>query len=162
MIDKRKVAERFLECHMKMSISEIAHKHGVAPVTVRNWEKRETPSWKTLKYLCDSQGISWDWLLDEVGVPHHPAKRVKKTVVKKPTFSTKNINHRFLSLFKGMKYSDIAAELGVTSSMVSEWKHRKSQVSWKKLDYVVQRYNVRWDWLIDGIEPKYRESENPD
>ncbi len=161
MIDRRKVGDRFFECHMNLSLSEIAKKYRVTPVTILNWKKRDTPSWKALKYLCDSHGVSWDWLLDGVGVPYHPAKREKKTINKRPKFSKKNINHRFLSMFKGMKYNDIATELDVTPSVVSEWKQRKSQVPWKRLEYAVEKFNVRWDWLIDGIEPKYRDSDDP-
>ncbi len=69
------------------------------------------------------------------------------------------MNHRFLKLFKGMKYFEIAAELGVTSSTISEWRLKKCQVPWKRLEYAIEKFNVRWDWLIDGIEPKYRDSE---
>ncbi len=142
-----------------MSSQEIALRYGVFHEAVLNWMKRETPPWRTLKYLCDSEGVSWDWLLEGIGPIYHPGKKKKKHRDKKPNFSTIRINHRFLTLFSGLKYTEIAAELGVTSSSVSEWKRNKRRVSWKRLEYAVDKFNVRWDWLIDGIEPKYRDSE---
>lgn len=54
---------------------------------------------------------------------------------------------------------DIAAELGVTSSTVSEWKRTKSKVPGDKLEYAVNKFDVRWDWLIDGVGLKYREQQ---
>ncbi len=159
MIDKREVAHRFFLCNPNFSPKEIAKKYGVAYEAVLNWMKRETPPWKTLKYLCDSDGVSWDWLLEGVGAMYNPAKKKKKHRMKKPDFSTIRMNHRFLTLFTGLKACDIAAELGVTSSSVSEWRLNKRRVSWKRLEYAVDKFNVRWDWLIDGLEPKYRDSE---
>ncbi len=159
MPDKREVADRFFSCHTDLSTHEIAKMYGVVPEAVLNWEKRVAPPWKTLKYFCDSQGISWDWILDGVGSIYHPAKTKRKPRTKKPEFSTYLINRRFFTLVKGKKNSDIAAEFDVFPSTISEWKHRKNRVPWKKLQQAVQKYNVRWDWLLDGIEPKYRDSE---
>ncbi|MCD7897335.1 MAG: helix-turn-helix transcriptional regulator [Planctomycetaceae bacterium] len=162
MIDKFDVAYRFFSCHLNLNQKDIAKKYGVVPGAVSNWGKRDALPWRTLKNLCDSQGISWDWLLEGYGDKIHPGKKPKKPRYKKPSFPTYRMNQRFLKLFAEMKYCEIAAELGVTSSTVSEWRTNKSRVPWKRLEYAVERFNVRWDWLIDGIEPKYRESENQD
>ncbi|MCD7897334.1 MAG: helix-turn-helix domain-containing protein [Planctomycetaceae bacterium] len=75
MPDKKDVAKRFFLFHANLTTSEIAKRYGVLPEAVLNWEKRVAPPWKTLKYFCDSEGISWDWLLDGVGSMYHPAKR---------------------------------------------------------------------------------------
>ncbi|MCC8108707.1 MAG: helix-turn-helix domain-containing protein, partial [Planctomycetes bacterium] len=150
MIDKIDVAKRFLDFHSNMTYIEIAKKYGVSLVTALNWGSWGTPSWKALKYFCDCDGISWDWLLDGKGPMIHPAKTGKKPRVKRPEFSTYRLNNRFLKLFQGMKYRDIAAELDVTSSVVSEWRHGKSQVPWKRLAHAVPQVNVRWAWLIAG------------
>ncbi len=160
MIVKRDVAKRFFECHSDMTTKEIAKKYGVVPEAVLNWAKRETPPWRTLKYLCDSEGISWDWLLEGVGTPYHPTKKKRKLRVKKPEFSTYRMNRRFFTLFRGKKTFEIAEELGVLSSTVSQWRHLINRVSWNRLQCAVDKFNVRWDWLIDGIEPKYRDSED--
>ncbi len=161
MLDKHNIASRFFECHIHMSFKNIAKKYGVFPTAVSAWRKGESPPWRTLKNLCDSQGVSWDWLLDGVGEKFHPAKKPKKLRYKKPDFPTFRMNQRFLKLFTGMKYCEIAAELGVSSGTISEWKLNRRPVSWKRLEYAVEKFNVRWDWLIDGIEPKYRDSEDP-
>ncbi len=159
MIDKNDVAKRFLDLHSDLTYAEIAKEYSVSLVTALNWGRSSTPSWKALKYFCDCHGISWDWLLEGQGPMVHPAKKKKRPRVKRPDFSTYRMNHRFLKLFKGMKIGEIAAELGITGSVVSEWRHGKSQVPWKRLEYAVDKFNVRWDWLIDGVEPKYRDSE---
>ncbi|MCC8108697.1 MAG: transcriptional regulator [Planctomycetes bacterium] len=157
MIDKRDVADRFFSCHATMNTKEIAKKYGVVPEAVLNWAKRETPPWKTLKYFCDCEGVSWDWLLEGIGTTYHPAKKKRKPRNKKPEFSTFRINRRFFTLFRGKTTGEIAEELGVIPNTVIQWKNFHNRVSWNKLQIVIEKYNVRWDWLIDGIEPKYRD-----
>ena len=94
----------------------------------------------------------WGW-----GGIKASTKNAKVPASTKPVFSKARIARRFLSLFADMKYIHIAAELGVTSSTVSEWKKHKSTVPWEKLDYAVGKFGLRWDWLLDGLEPKHRE-----
>lgn len=111
--------------------------------------------WSKLKYLSDSQAVSWDWILDGAE-PKDSVKEAKTPKTASPKFSKAGINRRFLSLFPEMTLTQIAAVLGVRPGTVSEWKRNKSQVPWERLEYAVVALDVRWDWLIDGLEPKLR------
>ncbi len=162
MLDKSLITSRFFSCHEGLSRTDIGKIYGVKRVTVVGWAKRNKLSWSKLKYFVDSQAISWDWILEGVGEKTHPAKKPINRRSKSPKFKTDEINSRFLSLFDGLKQTEIAAKLGVTSAAVSEWKYNLDKVPWEKLAYAVDKFSVRWDWLIDGSEPKYRDSDNED
>ena len=133
----------------------LARLFGIRQSAVTEWARKGTVPWNKLKYLSDSQAVSWDWIL-EGREPKSSTKAVKIPGTTKPKFSRAGINKRFLSLFSDMNQTEIAAYQNVTSSTVSEWKKNKSQVSWERLEYAVVTFGVRWDWLIDGLEPRYR------
>lgn len=156
MLNKMAIGERFFSCYPDLSRSDIGKIYGVCSNTVTGWRIKGTLSWTKLKYFSDSLAVSWDWILEGVG-EKDSAKEARAPKTTRPKFPRAGINRRFLSLFPGMKYIDVAAEMGVTSSTVSEWKKNKSQVPWEKLEYAVNKFGVRWDWLIDGLEPKHRE-----
>ena len=156
MIDKKAISERFFLCYQQMSRAAVGRVFGVQRTTVTEWATRGSVPWSRVKYLSDSQAISWDWLIEGIE-PRKSMKKAKIPVSSNPEFAVNDLNLRFLSLFTDMKYNQIAMILGVTSGPVSEWKLGKSQVPWEKLAYAVHEFNVRWDWLIDGLEPKCRD-----
>lgn len=155
MLDKMAIGERFFSCYPGMSRAEVGKIHGDSRTFVTRWATKGILPWSRLKYLSDSKAISWDWLLEGIE-PKNSDKEVKVPRSKKPKFPTAAINHRFLSLFDGMDQTEIANTLGVSSPMVSEWKHNKKRVGWERLEDAVHTFGVRWDWLIDGLEPKER------
>lgn len=58
---------RFFSCFPEMNQREIAEHIKVRPPTVSQWQSGEKPvSWNKLRFLVDSQGVSWDWLLDGI------------------------------------------------------------------------------------------------
>ena len=122
---------------------------------VTGWANKGTVPWSKLKYLSDSQAVRWDWLLEGV----EPKESLKIATVpdsRSPEFDNEEITKRFLSLFEHMKQKQIAALLKVATSTVSNWKRNKKKVGWERLADAVDTFGVRWDWLIDGLEPKYR------
>ncbi len=109
-----------------------------------------------LKYLSDTQTISWDWLIDEFG-SKFSSKQPTVFDVDHSEFNDAEINERFLSLFNGMTHSDIARALEITPQAVYAWAKAVRRVSWHHLDFAVTHFNVRWDWLLDGLDPKFRD-----
>lgn len=158
MLERMIITRRFFSCYAEKSRSELARLFKINQSAINIWADKIGVPWTRLKYLSDSQAISWDWIIDGIE-PKNSKKHVKVLKYTKPKFHRAGINRRFLSLFPGMKQIEIAAELGVTSSTVSEWKKNKSQVPWEKLGYSVNNFDVSWNWLIDGLEPKYRERQ---
>lgn len=136
----------------------MARLFGIRQSAVTEWANKGTVPWNKRKYLSDSQAVSWDWMLEGFG-EKESTKEAETPRSTKPRFAKAGINRRFLSLFPGMKQIEIAALLEVTSSTVSEWKKNKSKVPWEKLEHAAAGFGVRWDWLIDGLEPKYREKQ---
>ncbi len=155
MIDGKAVCERFFQCYEGFTLVGLADLFGVKHPSVIEWRTRGRVPWERLKYLSDSQAISWDWLI--LGItPVSSRKKAKKPKSTKPQFDRARINRRFLSLFETSSQTDTAKILSVTPNAVHEWTRVKSRVPWKRLDFAVNHFNVRWDWLLDGIEPKYR------
>ncbi|MCC8109847.1 MAG: helix-turn-helix domain containing protein [Planctomycetes bacterium] len=157
MLDKTTITRRFFSCHAGMSRSQVGKIYGVKKTTVVSWAKRNTLSWWKLKIFCDGQAINWDWILEGVGDKHSQVKRPKQSKTKRPRFDTAGINSRFLSLYEGKRQFTIAEELGVAPNTISAWNTNLSKVPWEKMEYAVDKFGVRWDWLIDGLEPKYRD-----
>ncbi len=46
--------------------------------------------------------------------------------------------------------------LGVTPKLIDHWKSGRAPIPWKKLKALVHEQNLRWDWLIEGKEPKHQ------
>lgn len=155
MFDKKALGIRFFSCYPGKSRRELAILFGVGKSAVIEWANKGTVPWSKLKFLSDSQAINWDWILEGL-----EPKESRKTAVTpdstNPNFDRAGINQRFLSLFPEMTLTQIASVLNVTSGAVSGWNRNFSQVSWKRLCHAVDSFAVRWDWLIDGLEPKYR------
>lgn len=128
---------------------------GVHHSTVFRWLRDGAIPWRKLKYLSDTKAISWDWLIDGLE-PKSSFKSPIDLECKETDFNDAEINERFLSLFAGMTQSEIARALEITPQAVHEWAKAVRRVSWSHLAFAVTHFNVRWDWLIDGVEPKYR------
>ena len=71
-------------------------------------------------------------------------------------FNTKEINTRFLSCFPGKKRYELATLFGVSRSFVSQWVIGAKQVPWDTLKQLVDAEQISWNWLLEGIEPKFR------
>ncbi len=56
-----------------------------------------------------------------------------------------------------MTQIEIARAFEITPQAVHEWVRAVRGISWKYLDFAVTHFNVRWDWLLDGLEPKHRD-----
>ena len=158
MIDKRAISIRFFSCYHDKSRRELAQLLGVKKPTVTEWATDGRVPWNKLKYLSDSQAVSWDWLIDGVE-PKSSTKTPFVPSTTKPKFDKNGINRRFRSLFEELTQTQIAKLLDITPSAVNEWDAGTHQVPWKRLDYAASEFGVRWDWLIDGLEPKQREQQ---
>lgn len=157
MLDKKAIGERFFSCYPGLSRAEVGKIYGDSREFVTHWATKGTLPWSRLKYLSDSMAISWDWLLEGIE-PKNSDKQAKVPRSKKPKFPRAAINRRFLELFGDLNQTEIANTLGVSSTTVSDWKHNKRRVGWERLEDAVTTFGVRWDWLLDGIEPQYRKN----
>lgn len=158
MLDKKAISSRFFSCYPGKSRRDLAILFCVGKSAIIEWATKGTVPWSKLKFLSDSQAISWDWILEGL----EPKESPKAAVIPdstSPSFDRAGINQRFLSLFPKMTLTQIAAVLNVTSGAVSGWNRNFSQVSWERLCNAVDSFAVRWDWLIDGLEPKYRDQQ---
>lgn len=66
MIDKQAICGRFFSCYGDYSRRGLAKILGVRQPTVTEWSSGGRVPWNKLKYLSDSQGVSWDWLIDGI------------------------------------------------------------------------------------------------
>ena len=48
--------------------------------------------------------------------------------------------------------------MSVKSSTVSQWKIGKRQVPWERMRALVNAKMIRWDWLLEGIDEKFRQT----
>lgn len=158
MVDRRAASNRFLSCYAGMRRKDLAALLQVHHVVITRWAKGANVPWNKLKFLSDSQGISWDWLLAGTE-PMHSGKVPVNPESSHPPFDIPEINRRFVSLFTGMTQADIAQALEISLPTVNQWCHGVCRVPWKQLDFAVTHFGVRWDWLIDGIEPKHMEDK---
>lgn len=153
MLDRAGITKRFLSCYPDRTPVELAKTFGVTPPTVFQWLAgvRHAP-WNRVKELADTQGISWDWLIEG----REPKQSGRKPRRKPRPFDWHNINQRFLSLFPGLSQKDLGKLVGVSQVSVNRWHNDKSNVPWEKLKYAADAKNVTWEWLIEGRDPKFR------
>ncbi len=158
-IDKIAVGERFFSCYPKMTSHEAARFFKVSQSTVVMWKTQGLVPWRELKFLSDSQGISWDWLLEEFGEKYNgkPPKAIRN---RHPKFPITAINNRFFTLYKGHTHAEIAQELEISISRIYSWQKHEELIPWRWLKYAVDTFGVRWDWLIDGLSPIYRNDDD--
>lgn len=157
MLDRVDISRRFFRHYSAESLSSLGRKFGVSKPTVAQWAAKGVP-WDKLKYFSDSQAVSWDWIIDG-REPQASAKVAKVPRSKNPRFAIAKINRRFLSLYPDMTQTEIAAILKAAVSTVNDWKRNKSTVPWHRLADAVDVFELRWDWLIDGVGPQYREQK---
>ncbi len=155
MINKQDICGRFFSCYGEYSRRGLAKLLGVSQPTVTEWSSGGRVPWNKLKYLSDSQGVSWDWLIDGME-PKLGRKKPRTPESTRPEFDAAPINERFFSLFQSMSQSTIARTFDIAPASVHEWSSDKSRVPWNRLAYAVRHFGVRWDWLLDGVDPKYR------
>lgn len=156
MFDWREINKRFLSFFQGQTQYEIAEHHGVSQPTVNEWVNgiQQIP-WKRLKELVDIHQISWDWLLEGQG-PKERRATTNPMEMGTGVFDTPGINQRFLAFFCNMTQKEMAAYFEVTQPAVSGWKNFDRQIPWEKLKMVADIKSVSWEWLLEGIEPKFR------
>lgn len=71
-------------------------------------------------------------------------------------FDFKAVNARFFSCFPDMNQQELAKHLKVKQPTVSQWQTGLKPASWNKLRFLVDSQDISWDWLLDGIKPKFR------
>jgi len=148
MLDNIMIYCRYESCFNANSSGDLARILGIARQTTNDWKngKSKVPWWR-LKELVDSQGISWDWLLNGTGEKLRNMPRGEKN----RRFTTKDINLRFLSLLPpGLTQAELAKLCKVSQVTVHKWIQGTEQVSWKKLEEAVSR-GATWNWLLEGL-----------
>lgn len=68
----------------------------------------------------------------------------------------REINVRFFECFPTETPYALAKKFGVHPSVAYRWRDGEIPVPWHCLKRVVDEQPIRWDWLIDGTEPKQR------
>ena len=53
-------------------------------------------------------------------------------------------------------YLELAALLGVVRQTTHNWKVGRDPIPWERLKVAIDEQDIRWDWLIEGREPKRR------
>ena len=155
MLDKSEINTQFFACLPGLNQKEIAHTLRVTPQTVNEWAtgSKQVP-WEKLKWLSDTKDIRWDWLLEGIGPKERPATLDREPCTNH-TFELTAINMRFLEFYQHLSQVELARELNVTPGAVNAWKMFRRRV-WKKLAYLHDSKHVSWEWIIEGIEPKYQ------
>lgn len=72
------------------------------------------------------------------------------------------IADRFFSLYPERQQSEIAKQFQVKQVSVSRWKNHIEKVPMRVLEQVIDSEGVTWDWLFEGVEPKYRRNLRED
>ena len=155
------ISKRFFSCFSQLSRSELAEIIGVRRSTVTMFASKGSVPSSKLKFLSDTQAVSWDWIIEGLE-PKRSPKMPKTLRSTTPKFNRTAINKRYLSLFPKMTLTQIAEIVGVTPNVVSGWKLNKRMVPWERLQSAVDVFGIRWDWVIDGIQPKHRERSQCD
>lgn len=155
MIDRMAISKRFFACYPGVSRSKMAELFDVKAPGVTIWASKGRVPWINLKYLSDTQAVSWDWIIEGIE-PKSSIKEPKAYKTTKLKFNRAKINQRFFSLYGDTKQTRIAAMIGVTPATVHDWSVNRRQIPWQRLADAVDAFGLRWDWLIDGLEPQYR------
>ena len=64
---------------------------------------------------------------------------------------------RFFSLHADKQQSEIAEQFQVKQVSISRWKNHIEKVPMRVLEQTVDADGITWDWLFEGLEPKYRQ-----
>ena len=147
MLDREGIYTRFADCHDAVRSAQLAKIYGVTRQTANSWKHGTNPiPWEYLKSLVDTQGLSWDWLI-EGKEPKHCRRREDNA---SQPLDRHGINQRFLSLFSGISQGKLAKEFGINQTTVFKWEHDMSQVPWERLKYAVDNKGATWEWLLEG------------
>ena len=68
------------------------------------------------------------------------------------------IADRFFSIYSEKKQSEIVKLFKTTQPSLSHWKTYKEKIPIRVLEQIVDTEDLNWDWLLEGREPKHRES----
>ena len=68
----------------------------------------------------------------------------------------KQVYERFADCYSASKPADLVKALNLKSSTISNWKTGKKRIPWTRLKNAVDEFNVNWDWLLEGKQPKMR------
>lgn len=71
-------------------------------------------------------------------------------------FDRQGIFVRFAEWYAAGTIAELARMVGVHHSTVFQWRSGKNPIPWIRLKIVADEYDVTWDWLIEGVEPKHR------
>lgn len=147
MFDRIGIYQRFASCYGAQTPSELARILGVTQQSASQWflGQRQVP-WKRLKEAVDTQGLSWEWMLEG----EDPKQSTRGKRKKGKDFDRHAINQRFLSLFPGLSNAKLGKRFGVSSTTVFRWHNDVCQVPWDKLKYTVDNLDVTWEWLLEG------------
>jgi transcriptional regulator with XRE-family HTH domain len=55
----------------------------------------------------------------------------------------------------------LAGILGLNRKTVYQWESGTRPVPWKRMKRVIDEHGIRWDWLLEGREPKARPNHDP-
>ncbi len=51
----------------------------------------------------------------------------------------------------------LADMYGLSEKATQQWSVGKRPIPWKYLKALVDEQDLKWDWLIDGVDPKYHQ-----
>lgn len=71
------------------------------------------------------------------------------------------IYERYFACFSLNRPIDLAKMLKLNPTTIYQWKSGKCSVPRKRLKKLVDAEGLSWDWLLEGIEPKYRPNPSP-
>ena len=147
MFDWKSIYERFAECHGASTPVQLAKKLNIHHSSVFQWRSGTKPiPWHRMRSIVIRNHISWDWLLEGTNSIKHRGDSLTDD------FDWVGISRRFLSLFPDKRQTAIANQLGVAQETVSKWCRGEKHVPWERLKEATVTFNIRWDWLIDGID----------
>ncbi|MCD8244788.1 MAG: hypothetical protein LUD38_13555 [Parabacteroides sp.] len=76
-------------------------------------------------------------------------------------FDRRAIYSRFAEFCGAESAVQLAGILGLNRKTVYQWESGARQVPWKRLKLVVDEQGIRWDWILEGKEPKNRPNHDP-
>lgn len=89
-------------------------------------------------------------------MPSAVNKYLPSFLKKNTMFDRQAIYARFAGCYGAESAVQLAGILGVNRKTVYQWESGARQVPWKRMKRVVDEQGLRWDWLLEGKEPKNR------
>ncbi len=67
--DRHGINQRFLSLYPECSNAKLGKELGVRDTTVFKWRHdMEQVAWERLKYVVDTKGVTWEWLIEGAGI----------------------------------------------------------------------------------------------